>query len=134
MLLGICIDGKQRLSSIKAFVKGEIPCLDNRKRKWWYTEGDGRGKRKLLSDAWKVHFQSLEMLCVEYNELKLEQEEELFGRVQMGMELRPAEKLKARSGEWQKFTIEVENQYPDLMASQLPSNHTLSSLILTYPP
>ncbi|KAF8453021.1 hypothetical protein BGX38DRAFT_1269023 [Terfezia claveryi] len=112
----ICIDGKQRLSSIKAFVKGEIPCLDNRKRKWWYCEGDGRGKRKLLSDAWKDHFQSLEMLCVEYNELKLEQEEELFARVQMGMELRPAEKLKARSGEWQKFTIEVENQYPDLMA------------------
>ncbi|KAF8428363.1 hypothetical protein EV426DRAFT_587589 [Tirmania nivea] len=112
----ICIDGKQRLSSIKAFVKGEIPCLDNRKRKWWYCEGDGRGKRKLLSDAWKDHFQNLEMLCVEYNELKLEQEEELFARVQMGMELRPAEKLKARSGEWQKFTIEVENQYPDLMA------------------
>jgi len=129
VILGICIDGKQRLSSIKAFVKGEIPCLDNKKRKWWYCDGDGRGKRKILSDAHKAHFQNLEMLCVEYNELELVQEEELFARVQMGMELRPAEKLKARSGPWQKFTIDVEEEYPDLMASQLPQT-TLSSFVV----
>lgn len=100
---------------------GRIPCLDNKKRKWFYCEGDGKGKRRILSDAQKANFTSQPMLCVEYSELKLEQEEELFARVQMGMELRPAEKLKARSGPWQKFAIELEQKYPDLMASQLPS-------------
>lgn len=118
-MLGICIDGKQRLSSIREFVNGRIPCLDNRKRKWWYCETDGKQKRKILSDKQKDYFRNLEMLCVEYSELELTQEEELFSRVQMGMELRPAEKLRARSGLWQAFALEIENEYPDLMASQL---------------
>ena len=118
-MVGICIDGKQRLSSIREFVNGRIPCLDNRKRKWWYCETDGKQKRKILSDRQKDYFRNLEMLCVEYSELELTQEEELFSRVQMGMELRPAEKLRARSGLWQAFALEIENEYPDLMASQL---------------
>ena len=118
-MVGICIDGKQRLSSIREFVNGRIPCLDNRKRKWWYCETDGKQKRKILSDKQKDYFRNLEMLCVEYSELELTQEEELFSRVQMGMELRPAEKLRARSGLWQTFALEIETEYPDLMASQL---------------
>lgn len=72
-----------------------------------------------MSDKQKDYFRNLEMLCVEYSELELTQEEELFSRVQMGMELRPAEKLRARSGLWQAFALEIENEYPDLMASQL---------------
>lgn len=30
----VCVDGKQRLSSVQAFVKGIIPCHDHRGDKW----------------------------------------------------------------------------------------------------
>jgi hypothetical protein len=30
----VCVDGKQRLSSVRAFVKGMIPCHDFRGEKW----------------------------------------------------------------------------------------------------
>jgi uncharacterized protein with ParB-like and HNH nuclease domain len=31
----VCVDGKQRLSSVMAFVKGLIPCHDHRGEKWY---------------------------------------------------------------------------------------------------
>jgi hypothetical protein len=30
----VCVDGKQRLSSVQAFVQGLIPCHDHRGDKW----------------------------------------------------------------------------------------------------
>lgn len=30
----VCVDGKQRLSSVMAFIKGMIPCHDHRGEKW----------------------------------------------------------------------------------------------------
>jgi uncharacterized protein with ParB-like and HNH nuclease domain len=30
----VCVDGKQRLSSIRAFVKGMIPCHDHEGERW----------------------------------------------------------------------------------------------------
>jgi uncharacterized protein with ParB-like and HNH nuclease domain len=30
----VCVDGKQRLSSVRAFVKGMIPCHDHKGEKW----------------------------------------------------------------------------------------------------
>lgn len=30
----VCVDGKQRLSSVQAFVNGMIPCHDYRGQKW----------------------------------------------------------------------------------------------------
>jgi hypothetical protein len=35
--VNVCVDGKQRLSSVRAFVKGMIPCHDMRGEKWYVT-------------------------------------------------------------------------------------------------
>jgi len=32
--VNVCVDGKQRLSSVRAFVKGMIPCHDHQGEKW----------------------------------------------------------------------------------------------------
>ncbi|KAI5809997.1 hypothetical protein DFH27DRAFT_461690, partial [Peziza echinospora] len=125
----ICIDGKQRLSSIKAFVAGEIPCHDHKKVRWWYCNPDGGRRKNLLDQTSKNQFNSLELLVVEYEDLELTQEEELFARVQMGLELRPAEKLKAKSGPWQTFGAEIENAYPDLCACK-SSTHSIPTSVI----
>jgi uncharacterized protein with ParB-like and HNH nuclease domain len=30
----VCVDGKQRLSSVLSFIEGMIPCHDHREEKW----------------------------------------------------------------------------------------------------
>jgi len=45
----ICVDGKQRLLSIKAFINGEILYIDRFKHKWWYY----KSKDSLLVSHYK---------------------------------------------------------------------------------
>ena len=40
-----CIDGKQRLTTIRKFFDGEIPYIDKRRQKWYYCESTDRSNR-----------------------------------------------------------------------------------------
>ncbi|PUU74802.1 hypothetical protein B9Z19DRAFT_1132544 [Tuber borchii] len=114
----VCIDGKQRLTSIRKFVDGEIPVLDGRGQKWFFVDvGAGKTPKRVLPATIKARFLQTEILCVEYDSLGPEQEEDLFSRVQLGVPLTPAEKLKASTGEWQEFAADVESTYANLMNS-----------------
>ncbi|KAL5418227.1 hypothetical protein PMIN03_001206 [Paraphaeosphaeria minitans] len=98
----VCVDGKQRLSSVQAFVRGIIPCSDIRGEKWWFKNGHLQGKKKnLLSLAEREEFLNKDFVTFEYVNLEPQQEEDLFARVQMGMPLSVAEKMRATSGPWQ---------------------------------
>ncbi|KAG0636321.1 hypothetical protein HOY80DRAFT_925899 [Tuber brumale] len=111
----VCIDGKQRLTSIKRFVDGDIPVFDNKGQKWFYVDNSGKATKKVLPSGVKARFLQTDILCVEYDSLGTEQEEDLFSRVQLGVPLTPAEKLKASTGEWQEFASDVEITYANLM-------------------
>ncbi|KAI5816576.1 hypothetical protein BZA77DRAFT_57504 [Pyronema omphalodes] len=112
----ISIDGKQRLSSIRSFVEGDIPCLDSKNRKWWYADSpNARGKRNLLPEKARRDFLKTELLCAEYSDLDRVQEEEMFSRVQLGVPLTPAEKLRATTGPWQMFATELQKKFSDLI-------------------
>jgi len=77
--------------------------------------GAGKTPKKVLPPAVKSRFLQTEILCVEYDSLGPEQEEDLFSRVQLGVPLTPAEKLKASTGEWQTFASDIESTYANLM-------------------
>lgn len=102
--------------------------------RFFKDNGSPSGKKKrLLNEKFKQHFLGQELLCAEYAALERKQEEDLFSRVQLGVPLTPAEKLRASSGAWQEFALEIEQKYPDLMQSAhyLPSN-SLLLIILTF--
>ncbi|BFZ64241.1 hypothetical protein YB2330_005380 [Saitoella coloradoensis] len=106
------VDGKQRLSSIKAFMLGQIPYVGRDKKKYYYTlEGVPDRRAKLLPEKARQKFKEQSLLCIEYKELKPEQEEDLFQRVQMGIPLTSAEKLQAVSGKWKSFIKELQAEY-----------------------
>ncbi|KAG6886711.1 hypothetical protein C0992_002709 [Termitomyces sp. T32_za158] len=87
----ICIDGKQRLTSIQRFMDGLIP------RMLWYTDtgaGGGKLKKKLLPLKYRKVFANKQVVCVEYTDVTDHDEREIFQRVQLGMALTPAEKLQ----------------------------------------
>ncbi|KAG9205304.1 hypothetical protein G6514_008883 [Epicoccum nigrum] len=99
----VCVDGKQRLSSVMAFVKVLIPCHDHRGEKWWFCEAADGKRRRTISEQQQRDFYNKEFVLTEYNNLLPEQEEDLFARVQMGMQLNLAEKMHASTGPWQEL-------------------------------
>ncbi|KIJ49478.1 hypothetical protein M422DRAFT_27843 [Sphaerobolus stellatus SS14] len=94
----VCVDGKQRLTSITKFMDGKIPYRDPAtKRNFWYTcaEKGSRAKRIELPEQYKKHFARKQITCVEYADLVPGTERDIFQRVQLGMSLTSAEKLQA---------------------------------------
>ncbi|KAK9321951.1 hypothetical protein V1517DRAFT_154750 [Lipomyces orientalis] len=107
----VVIDGKQRLSSIKRFLEGEIPFVDSRGVKWYIS-----GKKPRLPKQVKEYFLSIRLLCVEYADLTSDQEEEMFSRVQLGVPLTAAEKLQAMSTSVHTVARELLKRYPNVEA------------------
>lgn len=109
----VCIDGKQRLTSIKRFTEGIIPCHDRRGVKWYFMQsGDKTVKgRKYLPLAAKAEFWSKPLLSYEYVGMTDDQEHNLFERVQRGNPLTSAEKAQATKGEWQDLARTFQKDY-----------------------
>lgn len=116
----ICVDGKQRLSSVQAFMRGEIPCHDRRGKSWYYCQmlsDDGismkRHKKTLIwSEHIREQFRNKSFVSYEFKDLSPIQEEDLFARVQKGVPLTAAEKLHATSGPWQELAKRFVAKYP----------------------
>ncbi|EKG18059.1 protein of unknown function DUF262 [Macrophomina phaseolina MS6] len=111
----VCVDGKQRLSSVRSFFQGKIGCHDRQGRVWYYTATavDGtRTRRRTLPEHVKEEFRSRRFICYEYPNLKNTQEEDLFSRVQKGVQLTTAEKTRATTGPWQTFARLYEHDFP----------------------
>ncbi|KZV64549.1 hypothetical protein PENSPDRAFT_656497 [Peniophora sp. CONT] len=93
----VCIDGKQRLSSIKNFMDGVI-CQSNPaepKDKYWYKLKDQPGYA--LPRQFKNQFKQAQMTYVEFDGLDDQQQREVFRRVQLGVALNVSEKMKAET-------------------------------------
>ncbi|KAF2092490.1 hypothetical protein NA57DRAFT_9566, partial [Rhizodiscina lignyota] len=113
----VCVDGKQRLSSVRAFIQGKIPVKDRKGVSWYLAlpssaaDIDKVKHRKVLSDKNREDFRNKEFVCYEFNDLAPDQEEDLFARVQKGVQLTPAEKLRATTGLWQDFARTFEEDF-----------------------
>ncbi|CAB4404778.1 unnamed protein product [Rhizophagus irregularis] len=109
----VCIDGKQRLTAIKNFMDNKISHINPAigiKSKRFYNDPNHTS----LTEAEREIFDCSELLCVEYYDLSLQQEQEIFSRVQLGVALTPAEKLQAISSPMSDFVHAVYNKYSTL--------------------
>ncbi|GBB85338.1 hypothetical protein RclHR1_01190014 [Rhizophagus clarus] len=107
----VCIDGKQRLTSIYKFMNNEIPHINpsnGYSTKRYYRDLDNKNS---LTEAERELFECSEFICVEYYDLTLQQEQEIFSRVQLGVALTPAERLQAISSPMADFVHEIHSQY-----------------------
>ncbi|KAK0440452.1 uncharacterized protein EV420DRAFT_1132240 [Desarmillaria tabescens] len=109
-----CIDGKQRLSSIRRFIDGHIMHKDSvTQGKFWYISRSGAGRtrsRTILPMQLKSRFSNTQITCVEYDDLTQDQEREIFRRVQLGVALTPAERLQAITGPLASLIREVQDK------------------------
>ncbi|KAL1744747.1 hypothetical protein HDZ31DRAFT_63808 [Schizophyllum fasciatum] len=94
----ICMDGKQRITSIQRFMDGEIPLKDSRSgKRYWYC-GNPKTKtstRLQIDEDSKERFERTQIVLVYYDNISVQQEREIFGRVQNGVALTPAERMRA---------------------------------------
>ncbi|KAH6894840.1 hypothetical protein BKA70DRAFT_1407401 [Coprinopsis sp. MPI-PUGE-AT-0042] len=122
----ICIDGKQRLTSIRRFMDGqnENRTLTIRARyastdkdaltaeKWWFKESPpGQKARKVLPEKLRKTFATKQIVCVEYQDISEDDEREVFQRVQLGMALTPAEKLQVTNTHRSTFVRSLVNKH-----------------------
>lgn len=117
-----CVDGKQRLTSIREFMRGRIPWKVG-KKDWYYTtptKEDGSQipkaeTKSILPAGQKELFAKKALLCVEYKDLTPQQEIELFQRVQLGKPLTKAEVFRASQGKWQDLARVFEREYAEVI-------------------
>lgn len=83
----ICIDGKQRLTSIVDFIGNKFPILWNGKLRY-YSEGDS-----ILSKNDRYKFDEREMFIVKYSNLSYKDQLMIFSRIQNGKPMSAGEKI-----------------------------------------
>ncbi|KAL1658095.1 hypothetical protein EV122DRAFT_226890 [Schizophyllum commune] len=112
----ICVDGKQRLTSIYRFFDGQIYCECELRtgQKLWYRSDQVSGTgsaRRLLSDKRRKAFEKIQFTCVEYEDVTGAQEREIFHRVQLGVALTASEKLAAIDSPRARYVQSILNDY-----------------------
>ncbi|KAJ7179057.1 hypothetical protein C8R46DRAFT_622941 [Mycena filopes] len=113
----ICVDGKQRLTSIQRFMDGQIPYIQGEEgkkdRHYYFTapESMKNGQKLPLPDDMKERFALNKITCVEYRDLTPAMQRVLFQRVQLGMQLTTAEKLAAVDSPWAEWIARLEGRH-----------------------
>ncbi|KAH9052285.1 hypothetical protein EDB87DRAFT_1570581 [Lactarius vividus] len=108
----LCVDGKQRLTSIQKFFDGQVHRCPRTKKQWWYTTSTAtRGSRSEIPALQKSVFAQKLITCIEYHHLSPAAEREVFQRVQLGMSLTTAEKLQAVSSPWANYITHLEKTH-----------------------
>ncbi|KAH9946736.1 hypothetical protein B0H21DRAFT_662598, partial [Amylocystis lapponica] len=119
----VCIDGKQRLTSIYRLVIIGVLLFNGRytsDKFLFKTGGAFSRKAQILPQRYKKIFCNKQIVCMEYQDLTSDNEREIFQRVQLGMALTPAEKLQAINSDTATFIRELQTQYvTDGLASTL---------------
>ncbi|OAV89564.1 hypothetical protein PTTG_04234 [Puccinia triticina 1-1 BBBD Race 1] len=108
----VCMDGKQRLTSIKLFLDGVIPWYIKPKQPLFFKQSDPpQPSRKLLTEEQQEIFLARGLTAAMYNQLTELQERDIFRLVQEGKPLTAGEKMHASSGPWGCYVGELTEQY-----------------------
>ncbi|PPQ95752.1 hypothetical protein CVT26_015878 [Gymnopilus dilepis] len=111
----VCVDGKQRLTSIQRFMDGSIPHIDTRsKKKYWFRSSPKETDKDVIPPEVMEEFQSKKIRVVEYHGIAPGMEREVFQRVQLGMPLTAAEKLQAIASPWAQWIWHLESKHISL--------------------
>ncbi|KAI7903624.1 uncharacterized protein BX663DRAFT_507123 [Cokeromyces recurvatus] len=119
----IVIDGKQRLTSVFRFMENLLPYVDHSSEspvERYYAEqntdieqntNDQAIPKHFLTEELFNKFTTFEFVCVEYHDISEDDEYEIFSRVQMGVAMTKADKLKAHNTPIAKYCRDIASNY-----------------------
>ncbi|KAJ4481280.1 hypothetical protein J3R30DRAFT_3287525, partial [Lentinula aciculospora] len=102
----ICLDGKQRLTSLQLYRETL--------KTWWFKVDESSTTRTIkhvIPKRFQSIFASRQIRCTEYEELEEEDEREIFRRVQLGVALSSAEKLRVLNTHRARFINELKDLF-----------------------
>ncbi|KAF9076684.1 hypothetical protein BDP27DRAFT_1414534 [Rhodocollybia butyracea] len=117
----ICLDGSNLhgwsdsletsvcIPSLWSFLLIAEYCRETLKN-WWY-KADESSKKNIIPERNRTSFANRQIRCTEYEDLDEEDEREIFRRVQLGVALSSAEKLKVLNTRRAKFITELKELY-----------------------
>lgn len=95
----VCIDGKQRISSIVNFIKNQIPLrLENDPLQIYYSEipdNEDETCYRIMTSEERKKFDNVNIPVVTYDELTYEDQVDIFNRIQNGTALKHGELVNA---------------------------------------
>ncbi|KAG8691388.1 hypothetical protein FRC11_004501 [Ceratobasidium sp. 423] len=106
----VCIDGKQRLTSIYRRPYTTLVDYKDGGVSYYFQQADPSKSCRLLPDYLKRQFRNKTMICVEYRELSGTAERDIFQRVQLGMALTTGETFQSYDGPIAKFIHKMHDQ------------------------
>ncbi|PLW40719.1 hypothetical protein PCASD_09323 [Puccinia coronata f. sp. avenae] len=110
----VCMDGKQRLTSIRLFMDGVIPWYRKPKEPLYFKQSTPpQPSRKLLTEDQQEIFLTRGLTAAMYSKLTELQERDIFRLVQEGKPLTAGEKMHASSGLWSVYVSELTAHYMD---------------------
>ncbi|KZT62016.1 hypothetical protein CALCODRAFT_479498 [Calocera cornea HHB12733] len=111
----VCMDGKQRLTSMVRFMEGLIPYVHSNGTKYWYNLpfGQDNKRNQPLPDRLKKEFAQKPISCIQYQDIDEDNEREIFRRVQLGVALSASEKLQGITSPFADFVRQLQKQYVD---------------------
>lgn len=92
-------------------MNNHIPVIDPKTKRKYFFRDEPVVKKQGIPLKYRKVFEDSQITVVEYSNLNAGHEREMFARVQMGMTLSAAEKLKAQPGEWASFFREMASKY-----------------------
>ncbi|CAH7685855.1 hypothetical protein PPACK8108_LOCUS20447 [Phakopsora pachyrhizi] len=108
----VCMDGKQRLTSVKLFMDGEIPWIERPGTSWYYKQSNPPSpSRMILSEERMEVWLSRGLTTALYSKLSELQERDIFRLVQEGKPLTIGEKMQAAAGAWGEYFDEMTQLY-----------------------
>ncbi|KAG7575293.1 hypothetical protein FFLO_00457 [Filobasidium floriforme] len=111
----VCMDGKQRLTSICKFMMGQrrdhFRAGYGKGKKFWYTYDPKIHRGRELPLREKKLFAQKQIHCAEFEDLNEGQEREIFQRVQLGVALSAAEKLQALATPYSVWMTSLLNKH-----------------------
>ncbi|KAL8281490.1 hypothetical protein RQP46_006174 [Phenoliferia psychrophenolica] len=123
----VCMDGKQRLTSLMRFMSGKIQLVDDAKVPWVNEKLSDEKEEAMKIHAkatpgayskWKPlpaedreHFDNIVIHANVYDELDSATEQLIFAKIQQGMELTEQEKLKALDSPWLGYGETIETEF-----------------------
>lgn len=107
----VCMDGKQRLTSIKLFLDGVIPWYRKPKQPLYFQSSPANVSRKIISEDVQQTFLTRGLTAAMYNQLTELQERDIFRLVQEGKPLTVGEKMHASAGPWGDYADELTEEY-----------------------
>jgi len=106
-----CVDGKQRLTSIRDFMDGLNPYKDPDTKVSWYYTGSRTKNKQIIPETYKDMFNERTVPCVLYRGLSDADEREIFQRIQHAVPLQAGEKARAINSPRANWIRRLEAQH-----------------------